>query len=205
MKKSYDMSSLPANVIADTSPETSTKFDHVEHTPEPIHEDINSQAPRRSKRPRTTNSFVDDFTFYLVDDTTKTIVEAFVSPDADDWKEAVRGEMDLILSNGTLELVDWSYGRTRSTWYSHCGSWLALWALDRLAYCQETFAGNTYELWQSNSDSQSGQFEGQYEVIKTHQKTVKVYQENEKLWGYYIGLFPYWEEPDRSNYKGVVT
>jgi hypothetical protein len=84
MKKSYDMSSLPANVIANTSPETSAKFDHVEHTPEPIHEDINSQAPRRSKRPRTTNSFIDDFTFYLVDDTTKTIVEAFVSPDADD-------------------------------------------------------------------------------------------------------------------------
>jgi hypothetical protein len=24
-----------------------------------------------------------------------------------------------------------------------------------------------------------------------HQKTVKVYQKNEKLWGYYIGLYPY--------------
>jgi hypothetical protein len=31
----------------------------------------------------------------------------------------------------------------------------------------------------------------QYEIIKTHQKTVKIYQENEKLRGYYIGLYPY--------------
>jgi hypothetical protein len=37
MKKSYDMSSLPLNVLADTSPEPSGNFDHAEHTPEPIH------------------------------------------------------------------------------------------------------------------------------------------------------------------------
>jgi hypothetical protein len=34
-------------------------------------------------------------------------------------------------------------------------------------------------------------FKGQYEVNKAHQKTVKICQENEKLWGYYIGLYPY--------------
>jgi hypothetical protein len=45
-----------------------------------------------------------------MDDTPKTIVEAFASPDADDWKEAVRSEMDSILSNGTWELVDRPYG-----------------------------------------------------------------------------------------------
>jgi hypothetical protein len=28
-------------------------------------------------------------------------------------------------------------------------------------------------------------------VIKTHQKTVEVYQKNEKLTGYYVGLHPY--------------
>jgi hypothetical protein len=106
MKKSYVMSSLPVNVIADTSPEPSENFDHAEHTPEPIHEEINSEAPRRSKRPRTAKSFDDDFTVYLVDDTSKTIVEAFASPDADDWKEAVHSEMDSIISNGTWELVD---------------------------------------------------------------------------------------------------
>jgi hypothetical protein len=84
MKNSYDMSSLPANVLADTSLEPSGNFDHAEHTPEPIHEEIDSEPPRRSKRPRTTKSFGDDFTIYLVDDTPKIIVEAFASPDVDD-------------------------------------------------------------------------------------------------------------------------
>jgi hypothetical protein len=110
IKNSYVLSSLPTNVIADTSPEPSKIFDHAEHTPEPIHEAIGSEAPRRSKRPRTAKSFGNDFTVYFVDDTPKTIVEAFASPDADDWKEAVHSEMDSILSNGTWELVDQPYG-----------------------------------------------------------------------------------------------
>jgi hypothetical protein len=83
MKKSYDMSSLPTNVIADATPEPSKFFDHVQHTPEPIHELIDSEAPRRSKIPRTAKSFSDDFTVYLVDDTPKIIVEAFASPNVD--------------------------------------------------------------------------------------------------------------------------
>jgi hypothetical protein len=87
MKKSYVMSSLSANVIADISPEPFENFDHAKHTPESIHEEIDSEAPRRSKRPRTAKSFSDDFTIYLMDDTAKTIVEAFVSPDVDDWKK----------------------------------------------------------------------------------------------------------------------
>jgi hypothetical protein len=110
MKNSYDMSSLPANVIADTTPEHSKNFDHVEHTPESIHEEIDSEAPRRSKRPRTAKSFCADFTVYLMDDTHKIIIKTFASPDADTWKEAVRNEMDSILSNETWELVDRSYG-----------------------------------------------------------------------------------------------
>jgi hypothetical protein len=96
------MSSLPANVIADRTPEPSENFDHAKHTPEPIHEEIDSEAPpRRSKGPGTAKSFDDDFLVYLVDDTPKTIAEAFASPDADDWKETVRSEMDSILSNRT--------------------------------------------------------------------------------------------------------
>jgi hypothetical protein len=110
MKNSYDMSNLPANVIADTTPEPSENFDHVEHTPESIHEEIDSEAPRRSKRPRTAKSFGADFTVYLMDDTHKTIIKTFASPDADDWKEAVRNEIDSILSNETWELVDRPYG-----------------------------------------------------------------------------------------------
>jgi hypothetical protein len=92
------VSSLPINVIANTTPEPSKNFDHAEHTPKPIHEKIDSEAPRRSKRSNTTKSFGDDFTFYIVDDTPKIIAEAFASPDADDWKQTVRSEMDSILS-----------------------------------------------------------------------------------------------------------
>jgi hypothetical protein len=101
MKKSYGMSNLPANMIADTAPKPSENFDHAEHTPKPIHEEIDSEAPRRSKRPRTTKSFGDDFIVYLMDDTPKIIAEAFAISDGNDWKEAVRSEMNSILSNGT--------------------------------------------------------------------------------------------------------
>jgi hypothetical protein len=84
MKNSYDMYSLPSNMIVDTTPEPSENFDHAKHTPERIHEKIDSEAPRRSKRPMIAKSFGDDFTIYLMDDTPKTIVDAFTSPDADD-------------------------------------------------------------------------------------------------------------------------
>jgi hypothetical protein len=49
MKNSYVMSSLLANMIADTTPEPSKIFDHAEHTPETILEEIDSEAPWRSK------------------------------------------------------------------------------------------------------------------------------------------------------------
>ena len=73
-------------------------------------EEVNDEAPRRSKRQRTEKSFGDDFIVYLVDDTPKTIKEAYSSPDADYWKEAVRSEMDSIMSNGTWEVVERPYG-----------------------------------------------------------------------------------------------
>ena len=47
---------------------------------------------------------------YLVDNTSTSIAEAYASSDADDWKEAVQSEMDLILSNGTWELTERPYG-----------------------------------------------------------------------------------------------
>jgi hypothetical protein len=49
MKNSYDMSSLPTNVIANTTLQPFKNFDHAEHTLESIHEEIDSEAPRRSK------------------------------------------------------------------------------------------------------------------------------------------------------------
>jgi hypothetical protein len=45
-----------------------------------------------------------------VDDTPRTIEEAYSSPDADYCKEAVRSEMDSIMSNGTWEVVERPYG-----------------------------------------------------------------------------------------------
>jgi hypothetical protein len=47
---------------------------------------------------------------YLVDDTPTTIEQAYSSPDADLWKEAVRSEMYSIMSNGTWKVVDQPYG-----------------------------------------------------------------------------------------------
>ena len=65
---------------------------------------------RKSKRQWTTKSFGDDYIVYLVDDTPTTIEDAYSSPDADLWKEAVWSEMDSIMSNGTWEIVERPYG-----------------------------------------------------------------------------------------------
>jgi hypothetical protein len=73
-------------------------------------EEDNDETPRRSKIQRTEKSFGDDFIIYLVDDTPKTIADAYSSPDADYWKEAVRSEMDSIMSNDTWEIDERPYG-----------------------------------------------------------------------------------------------
>ena len=71
----------------------------MEHVENPVEGD--NGTPVRSKRQRTAKSFCDDFIVYLVDDTPRMILEAYASPDANYWKEAVRSEMDSILANGT--------------------------------------------------------------------------------------------------------
>jgi hypothetical protein len=89
------------------------RFILVKHTEEShIHnlvEDDNVPT-RKSKRPSIAKSFGDDYIVYLVDDTPSTIEEAYSSPDADFWKEAIRGEMDSIMSNATWEVVERPYG-----------------------------------------------------------------------------------------------
>jgi hypothetical protein len=90
-----------------------TFFELVEHSEPTLvenPEEDNNEAPRKSKRQRTAKSFGDDFIVYLVDDTPSTIEEAYASPDADYWKEAMRSEMDSIMSNGTWELIEHLYG-----------------------------------------------------------------------------------------------
>jgi hypothetical protein len=110
MKNSHSMSRLPKSVIVDTTPEPSENFVQVEYTLEPVHEDIDGEAPKRSKRQRIAKSFGDDSTVYLMDDTPKSISEAFASPNVYDWKDMIHSEIDSILSNGTWELVDRAYG-----------------------------------------------------------------------------------------------
>jgi hypothetical protein len=98
---SHDSVSLetpePENIVADESHEN-------------IAEEDNDIVTRKSKRRRVAKSFGDDYIIYLVDDTPKTIEEAYSSPDADLWKEAIQSEMDSIMSNGTWEVVDRPYG-----------------------------------------------------------------------------------------------
>jgi hypothetical protein len=108
MKDLHSMSRLTTNVIAGITLEPYEKFEHVEDTLEPVHEKIDSDVPRRSKRQRIVKSFGDDFTIYLMNDTPKIILEVFASPDADDMK-VVHSEMDSIISNETWELVDQPY------------------------------------------------------------------------------------------------
>ena len=69
-----------------------------------------NEVTRKSKRQMTAKSFGDDFIVYLVDDTPRTIAEAYGSPDADYWKEAIKSEMDSIMYNGTWEVIDRPYG-----------------------------------------------------------------------------------------------
>jgi hypothetical protein len=73
IKDFYSMSRLPTNVVADTTLEPYGNFEHAEQTLEPIYKEIDSEAPRRSKKQRTTKPLGDDFTIYLVDDTPKSI------------------------------------------------------------------------------------------------------------------------------------
>ena len=73
-------------------------------------EEDDTIVTRKSKRQRTAKSFGDDYIMYLMDDTPTTIEEAYSSPDANLWKEAVRSEMDYVMSNGTWEIVDRPYG-----------------------------------------------------------------------------------------------
>ncbi|KAK1651637.1 hypothetical protein QYE76_069442 [Lolium multiflorum] len=104
-----DMHSI-ARISTEIIPESSTSNEYFEQSHENVIEKDDNEAPKRSKRRRIEKSFGDDFIVYLVDDTPTSIAEAYASPDADDWKEAVHNEMDSILSNGTWELSERPHG-----------------------------------------------------------------------------------------------
>nr|CAE04807.2 OSJNBb0022P19.2 [Oryza sativa Japonica Group] len=85
-------------------------IEHNDQTSEKNPEEDNIVDTRKSKRQRVAKSFGDDYIVYLMDDTPRTIEEAYSSLDANYWKEAVRSEMDSIISNGTWEVVERPYG-----------------------------------------------------------------------------------------------
>jgi hypothetical protein len=92
------------------TPENNDEIVRIEQPLEENNEKDDNEVTRKSKRQRTAKSFGDDFMVYLVDDTPITIAEAYESSGADYWKEAIRNEMDSIMSNGTWEVVDRPYG-----------------------------------------------------------------------------------------------
>jgi hypothetical protein len=93
-----------------TLPQLHEPIEHVDvETHVENHED-NNIVTQKNKRRRTAKSFGEDYVIYLVDDTHKTIEEAYSSLDTDLWKEVVQSEIDSIMSNGTWEVVDRPYG-----------------------------------------------------------------------------------------------
>jgi hypothetical protein len=87
-----------------------TPVQQIEKPYEQNPEEDDIVVTRKSKRQRFATSFGNDYIVYLMDDTPTTIEQAYSSPDADLWKEAVRSEMNSIMSNGTWEVVDRPYG-----------------------------------------------------------------------------------------------
>nr|AAL86509.1 hypothetical protein [Oryza sativa Japonica Group]AAP52704.1 retrotransposon protein, putative, Ty1-copia subclass [Oryza sativa Japonica Group] len=65
------------------SPEHFAPIEHIDQTPEENLQEDDIVATRKSKRQRIAKSFEDDCIVYLVNDTPRTIEEAYSSPDAD--------------------------------------------------------------------------------------------------------------------------
>jgi hypothetical protein len=87
MKATHDTSSDEPTIPHEHFiPVENTEDSHIHN-----HVENDNVSTRKSKRP-------------------STIEEAYSSPDADFWKEAIRSEMDSIISNATWEVVKRPYG-----------------------------------------------------------------------------------------------
>ncbi|KAL0448134.1 UNVERIFIED_CONTAM: Retrovirus-related Pol polyprotein from transposon TNT 1-94 [Sesamum latifolium] len=110
---------IPSSVSLDDSlastsiPEHMEKMTNVGVNPSStslIHEE--SDEPRRSKKARVVKDFESDFVTYNIEDDPITFKDAMASSETKQWKEAVKSEMDSIVSNGTWKLVDLPRGCT---------------------------------------------------------------------------------------------
>lgn len=61
---------------------------------------------RRSKRQRVSKDLGKDFITYNIEGDPVTYRDAMASPEAKQWKEAIKSEMDSIVSNATWELIE---------------------------------------------------------------------------------------------------
>ncbi|KAL0402675.1 UNVERIFIED_CONTAM: Retrovirus-related Pol polyprotein from transposon TNT 1-94 [Sesamum latifolium] len=99
---------IPSNVPLDDSLASTSIPKHVEKmtnvgvnpsSTSLTHEE--SDEPRGSKRARVVKDFESDFVTYNIEDDPVTFKDAMASSEAKQWKEAVKSEMDSIVSNGT--------------------------------------------------------------------------------------------------------
>ncbi|KAL0451361.1 UNVERIFIED_CONTAM: hypothetical protein Slati_1114200 [Sesamum latifolium] len=92
------------NSLASTSiPEHVKKMTNVGVNPSSTsltHEE--SDEPIRSKRARVVKDFGSNFVTYNIEDDPVTFKDLMASSKAKQWKEAVKSEMDSIISNGTM-------------------------------------------------------------------------------------------------------
>ncbi|KAK4404403.1 Retrovirus-related Pol polyprotein from transposon TNT 1-94 [Sesamum angolense] len=105
--------SLDDSLISTSIPEHVEKMTNVGVNPNSTsltHEE--SDIRRRSKRARVVKNFGSDFVTYNIEDDPVTFKDAMASLEAKQWKEAVKSEMDSIVSNGTWVLVDLPLGCT---------------------------------------------------------------------------------------------
>ncbi|KAL0290122.1 UNVERIFIED_CONTAM: hypothetical protein Sangu_2586800 [Sesamum angustifolium] len=110
---------IPSSVSLDDSLAPTSIPEHVEkmtnvgvnpNSTSLTHEE--SDIPRRSKRARVVKDFGSDFVTYNIEDDPVTFKDAMASLEAKQWKEAVKSEMDSIVSNGTWVLVNLPPGCT---------------------------------------------------------------------------------------------
>ncbi|KAL0374258.1 UNVERIFIED_CONTAM: Retrovirus-related Pol polyprotein from transposon TNT 1-94 [Sesamum radiatum] len=103
---------IPSSVTLDDSLASTSIPEHVEKmtnvgvnpsSTNLTHEE--SDEPRRSKRARVVKDFESDFVTYNIEDNPITFKDDMASLETKQWKEAVKSEMDSIISNGTWKLV----------------------------------------------------------------------------------------------------
>ncbi|KAL0411504.1 UNVERIFIED_CONTAM: hypothetical protein Slati_3740100 [Sesamum latifolium] len=105
--------SLDDSLASTSTPEHVEKMTNVGINPSSTsltHEELDE--PRRSKRARVVKDFGSNFVTYNIEDDPVTFKDAMASSEAKQWKEAVKSEMDSIVSNEIRKLVDLPPGCT---------------------------------------------------------------------------------------------